>query len=42
MKSPAFVSLPHFYLADPSYLAQFQYGVVFCTVMYPLHCVLPR
>ena len=27
MKSPAFVSRPHFYQADPSYLSQFQYGM---------------
>ena len=27
MKSPAFVSRPHFYQADPSYLRQFQYGM---------------
>ena len=26
-KSPTFVSRPHFYLADPSYLHQFQYGL---------------
>ena len=26
-KSPVFVSRPHFYLADPSYLTQFQYGL---------------
>ena len=28
MKSPAFVSRPHFYKADPSYLQQFQYGMM--------------
>ena len=28
MKSPAFVSRPHFYEADPSYLQQFQYGMM--------------
>ena len=27
MKSPTFVSRPHFYLADESYLRQFQYGL---------------
>ena len=27
-KSPTFVSRPHFYLADPSYVQQFQYGLV--------------
>ena len=27
MKSPTFVSRPHFYQADPSYLGQFQYGM---------------
>ena len=27
MKSPSFVSRPHFYLADQSYLQQFQYGL---------------
>ena len=27
MSSPVFVSRPHFYLADPSYGQQFQYGV---------------
>ena len=27
MSSPAFVSLPHFHQADPSYLRQFQYGL---------------
>ena len=26
-KSPTFVSRPHFHLADPSYLQQFQYGL---------------
>ena len=26
-KSPAFVSRPHFYQADPSYLSQFQHGL---------------
>ena len=26
-KNPAFVSRPHFYQADPSYLRQFQYGM---------------
>ena len=26
-KNPAFVSRPHFYQADPSYLSQFQYGM---------------
>ena len=41
MKSPAFVSRPHFYLADPSYLSQFQYGVAFCILyseLYPSLC----
>ena len=27
MKSPAFVSRPHFFMADDSYLRQFQYGM---------------
>ena len=27
VKSPAFVSRPHFYLADPYYIEQFQYGL---------------
>ena len=27
MKSPAFLSRPHFHLADPSYAAQFQSGL---------------
>ena len=27
VKSPAFVSRPHFHLADPYYAEQFQYGV---------------
>ena len=27
LKSPGFVSRPHFYLADQSYLEQFQYGL---------------
>merc|ERR1719481_2163651 len=27
MKSPAYISRPHFYMADPSYQKQFQYGV---------------
>ncbi len=27
MKSPAYLSRPHFHLADPSYAAQFQAGI---------------
>ena len=27
LKSPGFVSRPHFYLADQSYVEQFQFGV---------------
>ena len=27
MKSPVFVSRPHFHLADPAYLTQFQSGL---------------